>query len=486
MKTQEDEKLLSVINVGSDGTFKPTGDYNTSPDEVDEFFVHLNDTKPGKIAIYFHGGLVSEANGLEAAKNMNGTFEKAGCVPLTFAWETGLWETLTDNLAEIHETALFKKLLKVALKILLKHLGLDVGVKGVGTVGDDEIEKELAKENPFADYKLKKGARGVASKKKINEKLLMAELEVEFEEEFAGDRDMKDILENEAPKTRLLDNGKLAESDGTGKKGLFIIGIIKNAAAIGFKVIKRFIEKRDHGIYPTVMEEILRELYIADLGAWFWDKMKTKSQEMFGDNRNRSGNELYAGGYFLGKLDAYMAENKGTTLDLVGHSAGTIAICNLLDAAAERFSNIAVRNIIFLAPACRCDLFYKQVVSHPKRFQHFRMFTMKDFHESKNKLFGIIYTRSLLYFISGVLEEEGKKADVPLLGLQRHIEGKEPYDYSPLMEIHQFLETPDTHRQVYAVTPAEQAAGFNSTADKHEDFDNNTETLESIIHILGG
>ncbi|MCP4157246.1 MAG: hypothetical protein GY757_56570 [bacterium] len=486
MNMQNQNQLLSIVNVGSDGTFSPTGDYFTKPSEIDHFFQHAGDNDPGKIAIHFHGGLVNESNGRDVAERMNNVFKTAGCQPITFAWETGLLETLSDNFLEIRKTELFKELLKIAIKILLKKLGLDVGGRGVKSLPDNVLDKELQKDDPFADYRFIEGAKGPVGRSVANEKSLLNSLEAELEEEFACHKQIKTIVQDEVPKTRLIDKDKLAENEKNKRRGIFTAAaVIKNTARIAFRVIKRHVEKRDHGFYPTVIEEILREFYIADLGAWFWKGMKDKSVDMFRDNHGREGEELYAGTYFLEKLDAFCREHPDTTVDLTGHSAGSIAICNLVKTAAASFQNIKIRHIIFLAPACRCDLFYREICLHPERFETFRMFTMSDEHETCDSLVPVIYTRSLLYFIAGLLEEGGDDYDHPILGLQIHSEAEAPYDFEPLLSIREFLTKQGAHRVVYSVTDPQQDPGFNTTSGKHGDFDNDTPTLESIAHILG-
>lgn len=66
-------------------------------------------------------------------------------------------------------------------------------------------------------------------------------------------------------------------------------------AAIAYRVIRRHVRGRDHGFYPTVVEELLRELYLANLGAWVWDQMKEKAAAMWLPNDGLSGDERRVG-----------------------------------------------------------------------------------------------------------------------------------------------------------------------------------------------
>jgi hypothetical protein len=79
---------------------------------------------------------------------------------------------------------------------------------------------------------------------------------------------------------------------------------------------------------------------------------------------------------------------------------------------------VKVRNELFLAPACRLDLFAGSVARKPDRFAHFRMFTMRDENEKRDRLVPFLYPRSLLYLVSGALEDI---PDAALAGLDHHI-----------------------------------------------------------------
>jgi hypothetical protein len=255
---------------------------------------------------------------------------------------------------------------------------------------------------------------------------------------------------------------------------------VKLLAKVAYAVILRFVRGRDHGLYPTVVEEVLRELYLADFGAWVWSGMKDVAGAMWATNQAPINDDAHVGSYFLDKLAAYQKSNPGLAVDLIGHSAGSIAICQMFRAAAHRGIALSVRNVIFLAPACTSELFHQEIVSHPQRFAAFRMFTMSDAYESKDQLVPGVYTRSLLYFISGVLEQE---ADVPLAGLQRDLSEKPPYDAANLISIATWLQDAGKNRIVLSVTSG-STPGLISASTTHGDFDDDPLTRESLKAII--
>ena len=470
---------LNYVNVGPGGTFRRSGNLQTRPGDIDAIFDKLRQDHRNKLAIHFHGGLIDEGAGLEIARKMAPLYEAAGSHPVTFVWETGLVETITRNLTKIHNTKLFQKLVVYVLREVAKRLGGGIGGKGPGEpMKLSEIEAELARIDKFDRFDA--GARGSAR--------LMTETDVEQQR---GDieADLQDILDADGF-PEFVESGE-AETEflapsigqrGIGQaKGLIELAtFVKLLAKVAYAVIMRFVRGRDHGLYPTVVEEVLRELYLADFGAWVWSGMKDVAVAMWATNQVPINDDAHVGTYFLEKLSVYQKSNPQLAVDLIGHSAGSIAICQMFRAAAQRGIALAVRNVIFLAPACTSELFHQEIVSHPKRFVAFRMFTMSDAYECKDQLVPGVYTRSLLYFISGVLEQE---ADVPVAGLQRVLTQVPPYDGVDLVAIAKWLEDAGRDRIVLSVTSG-TTPGLISASTTHGDFDDDPPTRESLKTII--
>jgi triacylglycerol esterase/lipase EstA (alpha/beta hydrolase family) len=181
---------------------------------------------------------------------------------------------------------------------------------------------------------------------------------------------------------------------------------------------------------------------------------------------------------------------------LVGHSAGAIFVCELLQRLAQTDRKVEV---VFLAPAARCELFSTSVIANQQVLatnnghQAFRMFTMSDEFESKDTLIRNLpvvgdltwfYPRSLLYFISGLLEGDANDADV--LGLERshtstvwygndnHVLGSRDWVSSPRDRVSWSIST--------SVVP-----GMMTNSSSHGGFgtpgDNNT-TMDSVAELV--
>lgn len=471
---------LNYINVGPHGSFTSSGHLATTPADIDAIFNHLHATNQKKLAIHFHGGLIDEGAGLDIARKMAPLYSQAGCHPVTFVWETGLVETISRNLQRLHETTLFQKLVTYVIRHVGKRLGGGIGDKGPGqAMGLDEIEQELRRLDAFDRFDL--GARGgAAGLEEADLPTARDEIEIEVEQELAADVEFSNLVSSGMAETEHLKpevRGPVAPGSARGL--LEMATLAKAVATVAFKVLQRYVKGIDHGFYPTVVEETLRELYLADFGMWVWQGMKDAGSEMWLPNPPAIDEKSHVGTYFLEKLSAFQ-QNRHLTLDLIGHSAGAIAICEMYKAAAARALALNVRNLLLLAPACRSDLFLAEIVEKPARFSAFRMFTMSDEWERKDQLVPGVYTRSLLYFISGVLENS---ADVPIAGLARHQAGEGAYDTPSLLKIRQWLCEAGKQRLALAKTgPA--GAGLATDAFRHGDFDDDLRTRESLKAIL--
>ncbi len=498
---------LFYINVGASGSFKPSGDstIDSTPQDVDNIIEHLKTQRQKKIVLYFHGGLKNAKKGMSTAEIISKeVLQQTNSHPICFVWETGLIDTISQNFDTIKKSNFFKRLLLRIIKVAGQKLGIDIKdfqgfAKGVDQLSDHEIELELEKSKPFDNYVVNTGkkAANVVTAEMLDDDdaidtLLSAEIEAQIEEEVYSDYELQ-AAANE-PKSeaeaKLMDSEKIAPNQNhVGAKGVIeLTQLIIAAVKITLRVVKRHIKGRDHGFFPTIVEEILRQYYIADLGTWLWGRMKNKARLMWSEN-NFEGNEedWKVGSYFLHKLVEYQNEVGELTIDVVGHSAGSIVINEMANSITSRNLNLKFRHVIFLAPALRCDEFQRTLLNKPYLFKDFRCFTMADKFETQDSMIPYLYTRSLLYFISGVLENDSKikddRSDAHILGLERHVTGNTPYDrIDYLKDIKTFLEPKG--KIVYAVTEDGVEDGFRCTAKGHTFFDDEQPTLHSVMFII--
>ncbi len=462
------------------GCFDPTGKHPSDPAQVDALIQHLQQQQTKKLTIHFHGGLVPEDKGIEIAQNMVGYYKDISH-PLSVVWDSGFLNIIKDRFDLLEKTEMFKELRDIVLKKVYKRLGIEDGARGPVPLEDSKIQSEIQSEQPFAQYDESASAKAQgwdAAKVKANE----LDIEAELEAEINTDHALVIAVQTEGPQDEFYRKDHLVPENLSeeGTKGFLPLAIIKPLTSVIIRVIKRFWKNTDHDFFPTVVEEILREFYVAELGAELWEGMKEKTDSMWADNTGLSGTNQHAGRYLLGALSKHKSQNPAFVVDVVGHSAGSIAICNMLRCISAHYPNLLpLRNVIFLAPACRSDLFVQEVVAEPNRFLHFRMFTMEDQYERKDNC-AYVYTHSLLYLISGILE---KTPDVHILGLMKHLSDKEPYNKEPaLNKIREFLNK--ENRLALSLSPDGAAPGFESRSSAHGGFDEDPATIRSLVSIV--
>ncbi|MBI1332722.1 MAG: hypothetical protein GC165_07560 [Armatimonadetes bacterium] len=424
--------------------------------------------------MHFHGGLVNRSAGEGIAKKLAPIYGEKGASSLFFVWQSGWDEAIKYNLDEairslISEigTDTVKGVLKKGLKVAADHLGIYVpdGILGYyqEKVSDSEIDSEI--DARFAA--LEDGPLGFAvevpSHEPFEEASKMADRKADVDEDFVAR--LQQELEADPEVAALEDDGTLG----------FALSL-KAAVAIAkivYRTIKRFVQERDHGLYLTVLEETLVELGVAKIGQILeWDLMKQDAADAFGPEA-----ASYPGTALLQAIkDVGMTQKRRVIL--VGHSTGAVYICRLLQACQGAIPDSIQFDILFLAPACTFRLMDETFSVAGGRIRSLGIFGMSDEVECADRVVPPIYTRSLLYLVSGILEPE---RDMPLLGMQRFHQST-AYKHDPaVMSVRERLAP---YWKVWSVTGGTAAAGQQSASRSHGDFDDDPETLESLAHWI--
>jgi hypothetical protein len=250
--------------------------------------------------------------------------------------------------------------------------------------------------------------------------------------------------------------------------------IAKFVAKVVIAVVKRHWNGRDHGGYPTIVEEVLRAAYLDRVGEVIWRTIKKDTADAFGADKECVGRALIDGLARLAKDGKTFPR-----LCLIGHSTGAIYINHFVNHALAALPDLKF-DIVFLAPANRFEDFDALLAKHPGAIANFRMFAMTDELEAQDQLLSIIYPRSLLYFVSGLLEGE---ADVPIMGMERFLLGKEIFNESDFAAVHRaraWLAQSD--RAIWSISA--RGDGLNSESRKHGDFDDDEHTIKSVVRLL--
>lgn len=464
---------------------------------------------PNGLLLNFHGGLVPRQEGKGTAELLAPRYQEAGVHPVFYVWESGPWEIVRNNLADISREPIFRRLLERVIELALGQLGSTLGTKappGTAVVDGAKVRERVeewaggaAREEepaPYDEIDLPPTApddreiEPQVSEMRIRGALeLDATLRAELERISNGllppgevvVRDKSGTVQGSAT-TLMTPEGleKLIDRPVPGERGLLSMAKLAVAVTrIVFRVVRRMINGRGHGLYTTSVEEILRELYVGNIGqGFFWNQMKKDTADAFGDYPRLCGGTAFLDG--LGRRLAGGAAAPKITV--VGHSTGAVYISNLLRKAHQILPEGVQFDVIFLAAALSFRDFDLTLQQAPGRIRHLRSFGMLDGLEKVDGIVPVIYPRSLLYFVSGLLEDE---PDLPLVGMERFHDGRPPFKGERFAEIERsraFLQQVG-HRPVWS--EANNGEGLRCAARKHGDFDDkDTATLDSVLWLL--
>ena len=456
----------------------------------------------GNIVLHFHGGLVSEAKGRQIAQFLAPKYDAAGAFPIFFVWEAGLLETIRHNLGEISKERLFRLVLKRVGKVVTRKAAQTAGDRAAGAlpaVDTSAREAEL-------DAALDAMARGEnpgppppppppdSPLSQMEEVQLETELSTDFmlrqevdavsnglrtPDEVAADMASRSATTVRGSATTLMDPeslDNLVDRPAPGDRGVIsTVRVVKAIIAVAKRAIGRFLDGRGHGLHATIVEEVLREFYLANVGGIIWKHMKKDTEDSFGDAADCGGTAV------LKRLNDKMGDGDNVKITLVGHSTGAVYIAHLLAKAAEIRPQGFDFNVVFLAPAVTFDLAHQAISNHAAQCAGLRIFTMTDANERNDVLVPVLYPHSLLYFVSGVVEFE---PDAPILGMARYFDTRAfpDADFSTVGAMRTYLDQGD-ERVIWSVTRG-APAGRNAAAIKHGDFDNEDETIASVQHII--
>jgi hypothetical protein len=495
-----------VLETGRDGVLE-----GTTPEKVRALAAAIVATP--RSVIHVHGGLVSKKQALATAARLDPLYRAEGVLPVFPVWKSGLLEVIRAHAREIFGEEIFR----VLFKHLLAHAGGKLmqqrggGGEPYTPLNDAAVERALEQ------------ADRAARDPSAPEPLLGLQPETppdpvtpEEEDRFAEELNESPELAAAILRVKI----RLGLSTWTALPGVPIIGvktlmsrhikeelraedarargiarsavIIKHAVFILTRIIKRFVQKRDHGLYATTVEEICRDLYIDAAGAWVWGRMLNDTGGAFepGSAQKPRGGTLLMQeiGKLMGQFAAAGAQLP--KISIVAHSAGSVWACHFLQhllklRSAGTFPRaFQMDRLILLAPACTSARF-ASILTLPAPtplFSEFRMFALDDAHEAGYWEAPPLYPRSLLYMVSGMFETE---VDAPLLGMERYFRRSAVYKEEGVVASRKYLSVPASHA-VWAVVNG--GPGLSCGSIRHGGFCDSgpplPSTFASVLYFL--
>lgn len=508
---------------------------DTSAGDLDAIVAKLRSDPRKHLVIHFHGGLVSKQTGLELARRLLPVYTADGTqggYPLFFVWESGAWETIRNNFTELADEPVFKQLLRKVVQYALERVGASdpFGVgrsASPGSLGSREVEVKKAftqfwtapspQTIPYHGTTPASPGAARSASDIVDDAEILADLEQDTEVKKAlatlpdlpqGTRSAFGGGQATERRSAFSEVAAHEFSKQSGTRGLVeLYAVAKYLARVLRAVIKRYRSGRDHGLYATSVEELVRAFKVAGSGvnewgkALQWNRMKQDTIDAFDPDPN-----IHAATALLSRLQAAMAAGwELQRITLVGHSTGAIYIANWLEHASRFLPASLKHDVVFLAPAITYQRFATMLEKCQASIGKFRMFAMQDALEREDQVWGAddeiaaqgdwrryIYPSSLLYLVSGILEssvEDGKtidEFDAPLLGMQRYFTDRDTYTAADFPEIERVRTWLASMADSLVWSKTQNAgAGLASECNDHGAFDNEAKTLESLRHLLG-
>ncbi len=482
--------------------------------------------KPGQIEIHLHGGLVDQTAGESIAARLGGGPPSGWTIKpdweqVYIVWRTGAIETvkanwpelLNDRLRQVQDDRLFQTVFIKVVAFVAGRLTPGAAARGgLVTVLDERAVRDRLNDpaiDPFADVDEAVGgptapAGGERAGQLSGTITDVSDFAFALSQDPDIDRMAQDIVAATVPMEQararasapagnpiagramldVLDTVVAQRLSGAspiagGERAFFgtaevVAQLVQHGSAIALRVLKRFTTGRHHGLYCTVLEETLRELYGDRIGIAVWGFIKQDAADHFRP------------GAFGDRLLDLLCSVPRERLVVTGHSAGSILASQLFMAAVDKGVAGPI-DLVLLAPAVRIRLFAAMLQKAKGLIGRFRLFAMHDALERADPLLAKaprLYPRSILYIVSGLFEasDGAPAADAPLLGMERFLamnvgELNDPVEQAALTSTLQFLATAQNG---VVFSKASGGPGLNSQSISHGGFDTEADTLASV------
>lgn len=430
-----------------------------------------------RILVHIHGGLVPPDRATSVSARLHALAATHGVVPVSLHWHTSFEETFLDEIKRLRSLSVFERLHTLATDSSLRWLASSSGGKGCPFPATDEDLATARREPEFGsptwlDSMALRHAGQVdavlETARVAGERYLWAAWERISEDDPTGDEFYPDL--------ESLSECELTSEALPRGKGAIASVLIGACARITSRVLRRVLRATHHGWRETLVEETLREVGAGAIGTMLWDNMKTRAQEFF----TPSSSARSSGIAVLQALAKVRASRPGATIDVCGHSAGCIMQCHLHTAAQNM--TLATRYAFLLAPACRSTLFEQTILRSPPN--HIFLVAMHDDREVRDALLPLVYERSLLYLVSGLLEREPA---MPILGLARYLAPSRAVSDVAISRVAAaFSGGCGLATLVLSPTSDQTVNSIRSLSVSHGGFHDDGVTLESVIALSAG
>jgi hypothetical protein len=423
----------------------------TNPGDLSNAFDTFVKSRTNHLCVFFHGGLVGRGSAMDQAEQLMPGYSTAGAYPFFFIWNSDLLTTLLGPSSRYADNPVFRRVVE-------RHIVFIAGKMLQALDATDDPQHPLwalarlprAPSPPPLSTLAAFGriADSVWARRPEGITLIITPAEIRaFEQSLIRDLAL-DALED------WLDGTRFTEQVATD----FLD-----------RVRERFLTGHDHGLYTTLVEELLHVVKMDDLCAREWTKMKGFIDASFQPDPAKWG-----GTAFVQKLASVWTADMRLTL--ISHSAGAIYIDRMLNEINTLRPDIEA-DVIFIAAGISFERLARSIALFRSKF---RFFALKDLYEGGYWEIPPVYDKSLLYFVSSLCESD-INMDKELVGMQRYWSGVDPYRTKDIMAVTSVVTSA---AQVWSATDRGAPACFCAHAYEHGGFAEEHDTDESVRCFL--
>lgn len=446
------------------------------------------------LVVHFHGGLVSRADALSSATDLVQTYTDAGTYPVFFLWNSDLPSLIKGSWDEIPREKAFQRLVRRVAQLSVGKLKEIDGRRG-GAIQPPSMREIPAELSDVSRYIAaleptlsREGGELTPSQqdqvaqdldrdeviRDISAAIALAEQQAQGRPIAAARGGVPDVPPTPTLMSRDvredIRHDLFATPGEPARRGIVLLTLARHGAAILANVVRRFVTHRDHGLYTTIVEEVMRRVYVDSMGQLAWELMKRDTSDAFGDDATQCG-----GTAFLHHLAAW--HTPGRRVTLVGHGTGAVYIGNLLTTADRTLPATIDFQVVFLAAACSFEFMHSCLPAYQRRVgNRIRSFGLAEAREHGYFEVPVLYEGSLLYMVSGLFEMT--EVDKPIVGMQRFFRNTPAFDGMDCREVQDYLDG----KTVWSQSAGPD--GHRCDAPKHGGFPADAWTRESLRHIL--
>ncbi len=433
-----------------DGKF--TDHTTTTAEDLRDAFTNFGERE--HLCVFFHGGLTSRADALKTAGCLIDGYTKAGAYPFFFVWNSDLLDVLKKRIRSYGNDPLFVTAANYTVKTVAR-----------------KITAALDKEKSL---RLQPRISASSQSPTPQTPQQLASFAKRYDRAWVCAGEQLGCSSSELDQfARFLVN---AEKTLPVKRRRFKRDKLQGCQNPLARILHRFNTCHDHGLYTTVIEELLIAWGLNEkVGRPAWRKMKTVINHAFDSDPAAGGTA------FADHLCAIWRPTLRVTL--IGHSAGAIYVQGMIEALNARLpeGSMLQVEVILLAAAMSFARMNEGLSVLRKRVGALRVFGLSDRTEGQDHVIEPpVYDKSLLYLVSSLCEDD-PNADKPLVGMERYWKDAPPYCDPEIVAGTKFI---DTKRSVWSPTKSGAKPGYRSHATHHGKFPIDRDTNTSVCFVL--